>query len=50
MVYVLVRSFLHSPLGKGLAAFCIVSGQQLDERDRWVGLKLPAIVECKYMG
>lgn len=31
MAYVLVRYFLHSPLGKGLAAFCLVSEQQLEE-------------------
>lgn len=31
MVYFLVRYFLHSPLGKGLAGFCLGSEQQLEE-------------------
>lgn len=31
MAYVLVLYFLHSPLGKGLAAFYLVSEQQLEE-------------------
>lgn len=49
MVYVLVRYFLHSPLGKGLAAFCVVSEQQLVEGRPVGGLKLPAIVECTWL-
>lgn len=40
MAYVLVRYFLHSPHGKGLAAF---SEQQLEEGRPMGGLTLPAI-------
>lgn len=49
LVYVLVRYFLHSPLGKGRAASCVVSEQQLEEGRPKGGLKLPAIVECTWL-
>lgn len=37
LMYVLVRYFLHSALGKGVAAFCVVSEQQLAEGRPMVG-------------
>lgn len=49
MVYVLMPCFLHSPLGKGLAASCIVSEQQLEEGRPIGGLKFPAMVECTWL-